>query len=281
MSLHRHISTLALVCGLLAVSMPSSLSAETVVRLGGSGTGSGAMRIVAQAFEKGHPGIKVRIMPSLGSSGGIKALLGGGLDIALSARPLKDEEKRQGATAVFSGRTAFILLTHTAVPQTGLSSQQLEEILTGRQQTWSDGSRIKLVLRPSGDTDTQIIRAISPGISQAMQAALARPGMRIALTDQDAAKDIARTPGALGFSTIAQFSSEQLQANILAFNGRMPSLTTLTDRSYPLTKDVIAVAVPARITPAAQQFISFVTSPQGLKILEKQGIMATAKTSGH
>lgn len=280
MSLHHYIATLLLTCGLLATPTTPVLATETVVRVGGSGTGTGTMKILAQAFEKSHPGIKVKIMPSLGSSGGIKALLGGGLDIALSARPLKEEEKRKGATATFSSRTPFILLTHPGVPQKGLSSKELEEILTGVRLTWPDGSRIKLVLRPAGDIDTQIIQAISPDINRAMKAALAQPGMHIALTDQDAARDIARTPGALGFSTIAQHTSEQLQATPLAFNGIMPSLKTIKDRSYPLTKELIMVIVPTRLTPATQQFSSFVSSSQGIRILEKQGVTVTATESG-
>lgn len=278
---YRFITALALGCYLIAYPTPAAVSAETIVRVGGSGTATGTMQIIAQNFEKNHPGIKIKVMPSLGSSGGIKALLGGALDIALSARPLKAEETKQGITPVFTGRTPFIMLAHTGVRQTGISAKELEAILDGRQQVWPDGSRLRLVLRPEGDADTQIIQAISPKIHRAMKAALARPGMHIALTDQDAARDIAKTPGALGFSSIAQFTSEKLQARPLAYNGIKPSLKTLTGRSYPLAKELTMVLHPGRITPAAQLFISFITSSQGVKLLEKQGVITDIPAKGH
>jgi ABC-type phosphate transport system substrate-binding protein len=58
------------------------------VRIGGTGAGVDAL---AQLFGEGHGGLAVSVVPSLGSSGGIKALLAGVLDAALIARPLKPE----------------------------------------------------------------------------------------------------------------------------------------------------------------------------------------------
>jgi phosphate transport system substrate-binding protein len=71
--------------------------AGEIVRVGGAGSGLGGMRLLAKAFEAGHPGTKVQVFSSLGSSGGIKALLVGSLDLAVSGRPgAKGRGRRAG-----------------------------------------------------------------------------------------------------------------------------------------------------------------------------------------
>lgn len=246
--------------------------AETTIRIGGSGTGSGAMKVLAKAFERKNPGILIKVMPSLGSSGGIKALMGGALDIAMSARPLNEQEKIQGATVVFSSRTPFILMVNKNVSQINLTTSELEAILAGRQLKWPDGKTIQLILRPEGDTDTRLIQAINPKISQAMKTALASPEKHVALTDQDADKDIVNTPGSLGFSTTAQHITETLSAKVLTFNGVAPSLKMLKKRSYPLAKELLVVLNQSKVTPDLQKFITFLKTPAAVNLLENCGV---------
>ena len=79
-----------------AALLPAELLAEETIRIGGTGTGLGTMALIASAFQKKHPGIKIRIMSSIGSSGAIKATAQGALDIGLNGRPLNEEETRLG-----------------------------------------------------------------------------------------------------------------------------------------------------------------------------------------
>lgn len=259
-----------LVCSLF---FTADSHAETVIRIGGSGTGTGVMKKLAASFEKSNPGITVKVMPSLGSSGGIKALMGGALDIALSARPLKDDEKTAGAKVVFSSRTPFVMMVNKSVTQTGMTTNELETFLSGRKTNWSDGKPVRLVLRPEGDTDTKLVAAISPEIGQAMKAALARPDKHIALTDQDADRDIDNTAGALGFSTTAQIINEKLSARALKFNGVEPSVKNLKNGSYKLVKELMVVLNQSKTTPEIQKFVTFLKSPAAAKLLESGGIV--------
>ena len=52
--------------------------------------------ILGAAFAEANPGVTVTILPSLGSGGGIKAVLAGAIDIGLSARPSKATERDAG-----------------------------------------------------------------------------------------------------------------------------------------------------------------------------------------
>lgn len=67
------------------MTMCGSPSADTL-RIGETGAALGGMEILGQAFEKQHPGTSVEVLPSLGSSGGIKALLAGAVDLSAGSR---------------------------------------------------------------------------------------------------------------------------------------------------------------------------------------------------
>lgn len=251
-------------------ALPGGVAAETVVKIGGTGSALGTMRQLAEEFAKKQPGTKVQILPSLGSTAGIKALLGGGLALALASRPLTESERLAGATEVEYARSPFVFVTNNTVSQKDVTTRELEGVYSGQVSSWPDGSRIRLILRPEKDIDTKLDRGISPGLEQAVQAAFDRSGMIIAITDQESTEAVIKTPGALGGATLTEIVSHNWPVQVLSFNGVQPSVETIADRSYPLVKSLYLVTTPN--TPAAaQQFADFVRSPEGGKILARSG----------
>lgn len=270
------VTLLALLAGVVFVS---TAAAESVVRLGGAGSGLGAMKVLAAAFEKSHPGVKVQLFPSLGSSGGIKALLSGALDLAISGRPLKEEEQKGGATAREYARTPFLFAANNSVRKTDLTAGELEQIYLGRQLRWPDGSQIRLVLRPEGDTNTRIVKGISPALGAAVKGAAARPGMIYAVTDQECTRAIAKIPGALGPATLTEIMTEVVGLRLLSFNGVRPTLKTLADGRYPLSKPHYLVTAP-NSPLAALEFARFVASAPGRALLAKTGNLVPPAAKG-
>lgn len=255
---------------ILSGALSTAVQAEDVVRVGGAGFGLGAVKVLAEAFEKGHPGTVIKVLPSLGSSGGIKALLHGALDVAISGRPLKGEELKDGAVSVECARTPFVFVVHEKVSKRDITTRELEMIYNGRLLKWPDGSRIRPVLRPAADTDTMIIGSISKEMEQAVKAATARRDMIMEVTDQEAADAVAKIPGALGTSTTLQIKTEILPLKVLSFNGITPTPAALDAGRYQLAKSLYLVT--AQKTPAAAlQFIRFVRSAQGRAILARNG----------
>lgn len=82
----------------LIISIGGTAQAETL-RISGTGVALGGIILLGDAFEAENPGTTIEVLPSLGSSGGIKALLAGALGLSVSSRPLKDDEKEGGAMA--------------------------------------------------------------------------------------------------------------------------------------------------------------------------------------
>ncbi len=271
--------------GILAVLLlsdigsPSVACAETV-KIGGAGFELGIMKILAATFEKSHPGIAIEVLPSLGSTGGIKALLAGSLDLAISSRPLNDAEKRSDAVARELARTPFIFMANQSVGAEGITTRELEKIYGGGIVAWPDGKRLRLVLRPNSEMDTEIVRKLSPAMDAAVTSALSREGMIRATTDQKNAGKIEKTPGALGSGTLAQVYGEKRRVKVLSYNGITPSVEKIKDGSYPLSKSLYLVST-AKTSPAARQFVAFILSRAGSAIMARYGnlVLTTDKSS--
>lgn len=240
------------------------------LRIGGSGGALASLQQLAQAFQKNHAAVNIVIVPSLGSSGGIKAVLAGAIDLAAIGRSLKEAERAQGAIATDYGRTPFVFATATRMNISAISLNELIGIYSGELQTWPDGRAVRLVLRPESESDTDITKSLSPAMNQAVKAALARPGMVIEPTDQASADSLESIPGAIGTITLAQIISEKRALRPLTLNGVIPSLQTLADGRYPHSKTFSLVSTSGA-SPLARQFINFVRSPAGQRILEKNG----------
>ena len=143
-----------------ATLFPWPALAETV-RISGTGGAIGGMRLLAEAFRKAEPGVDVIILQSLGSSGGIRAVLAGKLDIGLSARPLSPEEMAQGPRQTAYARTAFVFAVNPDVKRSDATLAEIIDIYAGRKTTWEDGTTLRLILRPAAEKFVRFVR--SPG----------------------------------------------------------------------------------------------------------------------
>ena len=179
---------LLVMTGVFSLSPISGQAAD--LTLGGTGGDLGTMRMLGEAFEKTNPGTTFEVLPSLGSGGGIRAVLAGAIDLSISSRPLKDEERAKGAKANPYAKTALVFATPSSNPQRGLTSAEVVEIYAGKRTAWSDGTLIRLVLRPRMDTDARIVMASIPGMEAAASDAARRRGLPVGVSDQDAADRI-------------------------------------------------------------------------------------------
>lgn len=258
----------AMVCG--ATLFAGGASATEELTIGGTGGALGAMKHLGAAFAKRNPDVKLTVVPSLGSGGGIKAAAQGALGLGLSSRPITEAERRSGLVEFEYARTPFVFAVSTRSKVTALTSAQIADLYAGRMQTWPDGLRTRPILRPVGDGLTAIIKAMSPEIASALTHAESVPGVPFELTDQDAASAIERTAGAFGASTLGQIKSEDRPLRALDLNGVAATAQNASLGRYPLYIPFFAVtrqAPPA----AARRFIAFLRSPEGVEILARNG----------
>jgi phosphate transport system substrate-binding protein len=246
------------------------------LKIGGTGAALGTIIQLAAAYQKHHPDVHIVIPPSLGSTGGIKAEIAGALDVGLSSRPLTAAERRQGAVPLEYARTPFLLVTSHKEPGVNFTLEQIASVYAGDLKTYPDGSPIRIILRPETETDTHLIRSLSPELDKAVQKAQLREGMITAVTDQENSKALENTRGALGWMTLAQLVSEKPALIPLSINNIMPSRENFASGRYPYYKPFFVIT-RAQPTPLVKSFIEFLTSDEGRAILLKNGQVVDVK----
>lgn len=243
------------------------------IKIGGTGTGLGAMKLLVREFNKSRPDAQLVVTPSLGSTGAIRAVLAGAVDIGISARPVTAEESRQGASARAYARTPFVIATGAKNDSAGLTLDELVQIYSGKVTRWPDGSPIRLVVRPDSDTDTVALRTFSAAMSGAVTAALARKGLRMADTDQDNADALEKLPGSLGTTTLTQIMAESRAIRPLALDGVAPTLQSLAEGRYRHFK-TLHLVTGRNPSPLARDFVAYIRSPAGQAVLAGSGNLA-------
>ena len=264
-------------CGLAVTCLllPGSSLAKDTIIINGSGSGLDMMKPMITAFQKNNKDITIAMEKPLGSSGAVKALLAGALDLVISSKPLKPEEASKGAELSAYGRTPLVIITEKNVRKSDITTKELEDIYNGKQLTWPSGEPIRLVMRPSEDVDTKVLGALSPGMGNAIKAAQSRPGMIVAVTDPEAYSTVMKTAGGLGASGMTSIITEKLPVASLSLNGVTASPKALANGTYPLFKE-ISIVTTAKTKPAARKLITFMLSPQGRAIASRVGVFVTA-----
>lgn len=268
MNVTRRLTLLAILVGPLLAPAPAR--GESELRVAGTGTALGTMRALAEPFARAHPGFSLRVYPSVGSSGAMKAVAAGAVDVGLSGRLPRPEESALGIVTVEYARTPFAFVAGPRVDVSGVSAAEVVRIFRGEMVHWPGGERVRLVVRPRGDVDTFLLRAISPEMDAAVEASLAREGMLVAVTNQECNEAVARTPGSIGPSSLTQVLTESLPVKMLAWNGIAPTTESLARGTYPLVKPLYLVLRPSA-SPAVRRFLSFLGSEEARGILERTG----------
>lgn len=262
----------ATIAVVLAGSLPMQHAmAEAPLRMGGTGSSTGMLGKVGAEFTA-TTGVGVVVIPGLGSSGAIRALSDGKLDIAVSARPLKSSERAGGVEQVMVARTGFVLATSHRDPK-GLQLADLVKVFSADKPVWADGAPIRIILRPRSETDTQLLGSLAPGMDDAIEALRKRAEVPIAATDQDNADMAQRINGSLTGTTLTQLKSEDRQLNLVPLDGVEPTFANFESGKYPFAKNLYFI-VRANGVSTAAKFIGFLRSPQGQAAMRKSYVLS-------
>ena len=261
-----------MICRLLAIVLclvlPFAAQAEAL-RIGGTGSSEPLMRQLIAEFNKQSPEITFTVLsPSLGSGGGLKALAGAKIDLAVIARALTGEEKALFGRQVALGSTPFVLVTRDGQRRKGFTLNELASVYDGRLQAWDGGAPIRLVLRTRDDSDSAQIKAMSPAMAEAVMVADQRPGMVYGDDDMDTLEILERTPGSLGPTSLGLLRTMNSRLKTLAVNGVIPSIKAMKDGSYPWRK-TLTVVLPLAPSTATEKFADFLHSAKAAEVLRR------------
>ncbi|MDB5522278.1 MAG: ABC-type phosphate transport system periplasmic component-like [Rhizobium sp.] len=265
------VNILSLGIALVAIISTPHLARAATLAVGGTGAVTEALMLIGPAFTKAT-GITLKVIPDLGTGGGIAATADGILGLAVAGRTLKEKEAAMGLKVVATFRTPFGLVTSRPGPD-GLASKDIAAIYSADQATWPDGTPLRIILRPVGDSDTMVMGKLFPGLAEALETARLRPDLSVAANDQDNAAAAEKTDGSLVGITLTQIMTEKHNLRFVAIDGVLPSMASYQDGSYPYGKTLFMM-VPTDVSAEATAFLSFLATPEGEAILNKVGILA-------
>ncbi len=263
-----------------AAGAVSSRSSPKTIIITGTGSSIGTTELMAKDFQKKRPQAKVRVLPSIGSTGSIRAVREEKIDIGLSARPLKPEERSEGIIEEPYGITAFIFGVQSSNPTTGFTLAEIEEIYAGKRRTWPDGTPIRLILRPRSDAYSVYLENINPGMKSASTQAHSVPGVFVGSTEQEAAVQIEKTPGSFGTISGAVITSEKRKIKALCVDGTAPTRANIIAGKYPYKITLSLVYKKDKYKGLIEDFIEFVFSRAGQKILSNNGHVTLPRRTG-
>jgi phosphate transport system substrate-binding protein len=112
---------------------PSGLTGT--IKVGGSTSVEPLMQRMREVYINLNPGIEIEISGG-GSGTGINEAIEGIIDIAMSSRSLRDNEK-ESLTDIAIALDGVAVIVNSANPVGGLSIEQVKEIFTGEKTRWN------------------------------------------------------------------------------------------------------------------------------------------------
>jgi phosphate transport system substrate-binding protein len=256
-----------------AVAEPTNVSLE-ILRVGGTGATNEMVKSLGALFAT-ETGITLELIPSLGTGGGNNAVADGVIDLCISGRPLNPTEIAKGLTAVAELRTPFGMATSHPKPN-GFKSAEIAQLYQSDKPIWADATPIRIILRPTNESDTWALGQMFPGMSAAIAQVRNRTDLSVAATDQDNADMAEKTPGSLIGATFTQIKMEKRNLRFVAIDGVEPSLEDYEKGTYPFGKSLYFVLAEKK-SSAGERFLTFLRSPKGAAALREAGVVLSAE----
>jgi phosphate transport system substrate-binding protein len=227
----------------------------------------------ASAYERLHPMVAVTVQGG-GSTAGVRAALSGAAQIGLSSRALTRQEQ-PSLQAIVVARDGIAVVVHPSNPLRSLSLGQLQRIYAGTFRHWSSvGGRelsITAITREEGSGTRAAFEAFVMGQRPIAASTLVQdsPGAVRQMVSSD--------PAAIGYISIGLVNPS---VSALALDGVAPSEAAIDVGSYPLVRPFLFLVPPAR-SQKVDDFVAWVTGPQGRALARSEGLLPANTEQSH
>ncbi|MCD6170503.1 MAG: phosphate ABC transporter substrate-binding protein [Candidatus Latescibacteria bacterium] len=251
---------------------PWSRKRQNQLTLQGSTTVLPIAQRCAEEFMKEHPEANISVRGG-GSGVGIAALIDGTIDIANASRAMKTKELKKARAkgvnpvAHVVAKDAIAVVVHPKNPVNGLTKGQLKAIYTGAINRWSEvGGSSDVIVVVSRDVNSGTFEVFN---KLALDKQRVRPDALMQASNKAVATVVASTKGAIGYVGLGYLSKK---IKPIAIDEVMPSVETAKSGTYPLARPLY-MYTNGEPKGLAKEFIDFVLSPKGQKIVKGRGFV--------
>ena len=255
-------SSTSAAAGSAASSTAAALSGN--VATGGSTSMKNVIAALTEGFAEVEPGVTVSYDPT-GSGAGITGATDKTLDIGLSSRALKDDEKAdvEGTTIALDG---IAIIVNNASKVEDLTVDQLKQMFTGEITNWSevggDDGEIVLIGREAGSGTRDGFESIVDVKDSCKYAQeLTATGAVISAVEAN--------PLAIGYASLSAVGDTVAMVTV---EGVECSEDTVKDGSYKIQRPFVFVTnKSAALSEQAQAFVDFATSKDAADLIRTAG----------
>ena len=255
-------SSTSAAAGSTASSTAAALSGN--VATGGSTSMKNVIAALTEGFAEVEPGVTVSYDPT-GSGAGITGATDKTLDIGLSSRALKDDEKADvdGTTIALDG---IAIIVNNASKVEDLTVDQLKQMFTGEITNWSevggDDGEIVLVGREAGSGTRDGFESIVDVKDSCKYAQeLTATGAVISAVEAN--------PLAIGYASLSAVGDT---VKMVTVGGVECSEETVKDGSYEVQRPFVFVTNKSvALSEQAQAFFDFATSADAADLIRTAG----------
>lgn len=255
-------SSTSAAAGSTASSAAAALSGN--VATGGSTSMKNVIAALTEGFAEVEPGVTVSYDPT-GSGAGITGATDKTLDIGLSSRALKDDEKADvdGTTIALDG---IAIIVNNASKVEDLTVDQLKQMFTGEITNWSevggDDGEIVLIGREAGSGTRDGFESIVDVKDSCKYAQeLTATGAVISAVEAN--------PLAIGYASLSAVGDT---VKMVTVGGVECSEETVKDGSYEVQRPFVFVTNKSvALSEQAQAFFDFATSADAADLIRTAG----------
>ena len=255
-------SSASAAAGSAASSSAAALSGN--VAAGGSTSMKNVIAALTEGFAEVEPGVTVSYDPT-GSGAGITGATDKTLDIGLSSRALKDDEKAdvEGTTIALDG---IAIIVNNASKVEDLTVDQLKQMFTGEITNWSevggDDGEIVLIGREAGSGTRDGFESIVDVKDSCKYAQeLTATGAVISAVEAN--------PLAIGYASLSAVGDT---VKMVTVGGVECSEETVKDGSYEVQRPFVFVTNKSvTLSEQAQAFFDFATSADAADLIRTAG----------
>lgn len=255
-------SSASTAAGSAASSTAAALSGN--VAAGGSTSMKNVIAALTEGFAEVEPGVTVSYDPT-GSGAGITGAADKTLDIGLSSRALKDDEKAdvEGTTIALDG---IAIIVNNASKVEDLTVDQLKQMFTGEITNWSevggDDGEIVLIGREAGSGTRDGFESIVDVKDSCKYAQeLTATGAVISAVEAN--------PLAIGYASLSAVGDT---VKMVTVGGVECSEDTVKDGSYEVQRPFVFVTNKSvALSEQAQAFFDFATSADAADLIRTAG----------
>ncbi len=235
------------------------------IATGGSTSVEKVIGALSEAFMEEYTDVDITYDPT-GSGAGITGAQDGTLDLGLSSRSLKAEEKEKGMTETTFALDGIAIVVNSENTVEDLTLEQIKELATGEITNWSEvggiDAPVVLIGREAGSGTRDGFESIV-GVEDSCkyEQELTSTGAVMA--------GVASNPNAFGYVSLSAVD-ETVKA--VTVDGVAATEETVQDGTYKIQRPFVFVTKEGEeLSPQAQAFVDFATSDAAKDLITNAG----------